>query len=69
MPVNGVWVKYREVWLLGKIDDDAYNNHNQDIARRLIAQGGLTDEFIAMCSGLSAEEIEELKKETFGEKE
>ena len=69
MPVNGVWEKYREVWLLGKIDDDAYNNHNQDIARRLIAQGGLTDEFIAMCSGLSAEEIEELKKEPFGEKE
>ncbi len=54
---------------MGKIDDDAYNNHNQDIARRLIAQGGLTDEFISMCSGLSAEEIEELKKETFGEKE
>ena len=43
---------------MGKIDDDAYNNHNQDIARRLIAQGGLTDEFIAMCSGLSAEEID-----------
>ncbi len=54
---------------MGQIDDDAYNNHNTDIARRLIAQGGLTDEFIAQCSGLSAEEIEKLKKETFGEKE
>ena len=48
---------------MGLTDDDTYKNHDRDIARRLIAQGGLDDEFIAMCAGLTVEEIRELKVE------
>ena len=54
---------------MGLTDDDTAKNHDRDIARRLIEQGGITDEFIAMCSGLTVEEIRELKVEMFSNEE
>ena len=55
--------------IMGLTDDDTAKSHDRDIARRLIEQGGLTDDFIAMCSGLSVEEIRELKVEMFSNEE
>lgn len=54
---------------MGLTDDDTAKSHDRDIARRLIEQGGLTDDFIAMCSGLTVEEIKQLKVEMFSNEE
>ena len=54
---------------MGLTDDDTAKSHDRDIARRLIEQGVLTDDIIAMCAGLTVEEIRELKVEMFSNEE
>ncbi|MBS4900336.1 MAG: hypothetical protein KHZ87_06210 [Clostridiales bacterium] len=47
---------------MGRILDGFEEENGLAVARRLIDQGGLDDNTIAMLSGLSVEEIEELKR-------
>ena len=47
---------------MGRILDGFEEENGLVVARRLIDQEGLDDNTIAMLSGLSVEEIEELKR-------
>ncbi len=49
---------------MARIDGETYKSHEYDIARRLLEQSGnITDETLIMLSGLTQEEIDELRKE------
>ena len=48
---------------MARIDGETYKTHEYDIARRLLEQGNISDESLIMLSGLTQEEIDEIRKE------